>query len=122
MFVNIYSFLVNLDIVVTVKLSCQVYGYFIYFYICVKNHFVIIHNCKLFLNPKIYFCLSGGNSIDVITAFEQQFPGAHFGMYGLLKDKVFTEKPQSLEHLKELIEDHFNFLFTLQLYKKRAKC
>lgn len=51
----------------------------------------------------------------------QLIPGAHFGVYGLLKDKVFTEKPQSLEHLKELIEGHFNFLFTLQLYKKKCK-
>lgn len=39
-------------------------------------------------------------------------------MYGLLKEKVFTEKPRSLEHLKELIEGHFNSLLTLQLYKK----
>lgn len=41
-------------------------------------------------------------------------------MYGLLKDKVFTEKPLSLEHLKELKEGHFSSLFTLQLYKKSA--
>lgn len=45
-------------------------------------------------------------------------------MYGLLNE-VFIEKPRSLEHLKELIEGHFNSLFTLSftiIQKSANKC
>lgn len=44
------------------------------------------------------------NIIDIITAFEQLFLGAQphsprdLGLWGLLKENVFSVKPQSLEH------------------------
>lgn len=44
------------------------------------------------------------NIIDVIAAFEQYFLGAQthsfrdLGLWGLLKENVFSVKPQSLEH------------------------
>jgi hypothetical protein len=44
-----------------------------------------------------------------------------FSMWGLLKEHVFSEKPQSLEHLKELITKHFDVLFTPQLCNKICK-
>lgn len=36
-------------------------------------------------------------------------------MWGMFNDKVFSVKPESLEHLKEFIAGHFDALFTLKL-------
>lgn len=38
-------------------------------------------------------------------------------MWGLLQDEVFSMKPRSLEHLKELIAGHFDVLFKPHLCK-----
>lgn len=73
------------------------------------------------------FWKSGGNSINVITAFEQQFPGVQGSkacefciIWGLLKDTVFFVESWSFEHLKEFEVEYFDAIFTLS-YAKMCK-
>lgn len=49
-------------------------------------------------------------------ATSPNFTPREFRMWGLLKNKVFTVKLHSLEHIKELIAGHFDALLTLKLF------
>lgn len=76
------------------------------------------------------FWSSGGNSINVITAFEQHFPGVQgskaceFGkIWGTVKRysvKSCLVKSWSFEHLKEFEVEYFDAIFTLS-YAKMCK-
>lgn len=40
-------------------------------------------------------------------------------VWGLLKENVFSEKPQRLDYLKELITEHFDVFFSHHKYANK---
>lgn len=71
---------------------------------------------QAFLNDKFAEWIGGRVTIDW-PARSPDITPSDFRMWGLFKETMFSEKLQSLEHLKELITEHFNVLFTPKLCK-----